>query len=127
GADDLTEAYGVFRDEARHLDPEYRPETVNTDGWPATQAAWRALFKGVTLILCFLHSFLKIRDRAVHLKEGFTSLRERVWEAYHAPDARSFSQRLRRLREWATDHVEKEVVREKVLSLCTKRGAFIRA
>ena len=40
GNDDLTDAYGVFRDEARRLDPEYRPETVNTDGWPATQAAW---------------------------------------------------------------------------------------
>jgi hypothetical protein len=127
GADDLTKAYGVFRDEARRLDPDYRPETVNTDGWSATQAAWRALFKGVTLILCFLHAFLKIRERAVHLKEGFDTLRERVWGAYHAPDARSFSQRLRRLREWATDHVDKEVVREKVLALCNKRRAFARA
>jgi hypothetical protein len=127
GADDLTAAYGVFRDEARCLDPEYRPETVNTDGWPATQAAWRAVFKGVTLILCFLHAFLKIRERAVHLKETFDGLRERVWEAYHAPNARSFSQRLRRLREWAKDHVGKEVVREKVLALCAKRPAFVRA
>jgi hypothetical protein len=127
GNDDLTKAYGVFRDEARCLDPEYRPETVNTDGWPATQAAWRALFKGVALILCFLHAFLKIRDRAKNLGEKFTDLRERVWEAYHAPDARSFSQRLRRLREWATDHVDKEVVREKVLALCGKRRAFVRA
>ena len=127
GADDLTKAYGVFRDEARGLDPEYRPETVNTDGWPATQAAWRALFKGVALILCFLHAFLKIRERAVHLKETFAELSRRVWEAYRAPDARSFSQRLRRLREWATDHVDKEVVREKVLALCNKRRAFVRA
>jgi hypothetical protein len=127
GADDLTKAYGVFRDEAQGLDPEYRPETVNTDGWPATQAAWRALFKGVTLILCFLHAFLKIRDRAVHLKETFADLSRRVWEAYHAPEARSFSQRLRRLREWAEDHVGKEIVREKVLALCAKRRAFVRA
>jgi hypothetical protein len=127
GADDLTKAYGVFRDEARRLDPDYRPETVNTDGWPATQAAWRALFKGVTLILCFLHAFLKIRERAAHLKEGFDDLRERVWGAYQAPDARSFSQRLRRLREWAEGHVEKEVVREKVLALSDKRPAFVRA
>jgi hypothetical protein len=126
-ADGLTRAYGVFRDEARCLDPEYRPETVNTDGWPATRAAWRALFTGVTLILCFLHAFLKIRDRAVHLKETFDRLRERVWEAYRAPDARAFSQRLRRLREWATDHVDQEVVREKVLALCNKRCAFVRA
>jgi hypothetical protein len=126
-ADELTRAYGVFRDEARGLDPEYRPETVNTDGWPATQVAWRTLFQGVTLILCFLHAFLKIRDRAVHLKETFADLSRRVWEAYHAPEARSFSQRLRRLREWATDHVDTEVVREKVLALCAKRPAFVRA
>jgi hypothetical protein len=125
GNDDLEAAYGVFRDEARRLDPDYRPETVNTDGWPATQAAWRALFKGVTIILCFLHAFLKIRDRAKHLGPTFDALRDRVWDAYHAPDARSFSQRLRRLREWATAHVEKEVVREKVLALCGKREASL--
>ena len=127
GTDDLTEAYGVFRDEARRLDPQYRPETVNTDGWPATQAAWRALFKGVTVILCFLHAFLKVRERAVHLKETFALLRERIWEAYHAPDARTFSQRLRRLRQWANAHVDKAVVREKVLALCDKRAAFVKA
>jgi hypothetical protein len=127
GTDDLTEAYGVFRDEARRLDPQYRPETVNTDGWPATQAAWRALFKGVTVILCFLHAFLKVRERAVHLKETFALLRERIWEAYHAPDARTFSQRLRRLRQWANAHLDKEVVREKVLALCDKRAAFVKA
>jgi hypothetical protein len=127
GTDDLTEAYGVFRDEARRLDPQYRPETVNTDGWPATQAAWRALFKGVTVILCFLHASLKVRERAVPLKETFALLRERIWEAYHAPDARTFSQRLRRLRQWAKAHVEKEVVREKVLALCDKRAAFVTA
>jgi hypothetical protein len=124
GNDDLTDAYGVFRDEARRLDPEYRPETVNTDGWPATQAAWRALFQGVTLVLCFLHSFLKIRDRAVHLKEMFFDLSRRVWEAYHAPDRRTFAQRLRRLRGWAEAHVDKPVVREKVLALCDRRAAF---
>jgi hypothetical protein len=125
GADDLTEAYGVFREEAHGLDPEYRPETVNTDGWPATQAAWRVLFQGVTLILCFLHAFLKIRERAVHMKETFSELSRRVWEAYQAPDVRTFSQRLRRLREWSEAHVDKPVVREKVLALCGKRAAFV--
>jgi hypothetical protein len=127
GNDDLTAAYAVFRDEARRLDPQYRPETVNTDGWQATQAAWRALFRGVTIVLCFLHAFLKVRERAVHLKETFAELSHRVWEVYHAPEVRSFSQRLRRLREWATVHVAKEVVREKVLSLCDKRAAFTEA
>jgi hypothetical protein len=43
----LTEAYGHFKQEAQHLQPGYQPETVNTDGWSATQNAWRALFPAV--------------------------------------------------------------------------------
>ncbi len=115
----------MFRDAARDLDPAYRPRTVNTDGWAATQAAWPAFFQGVTIILGFLHAFLKIRERAQPLKETFDALRERVWEAYHAPDARTVSQRLRRRREWAVKHLDKPIVREKVRSLCEKRGAFV--
>ena len=78
----------------------------------------------MTLILCFLHSFLKVRDRAVHMKETFFDLSRRIWEAYHAPDCRTFSQRLRRLRDWAEAHVDKPVVREKVRALCARRAAF---
>jgi hypothetical protein len=127
GNDDLTDAYGVSRDEARRLDPKSRPATVNTDGWPATQAAWRSPFKGAVLILCFWHAFPKVRDRAVHLKEIFTELSRRIWEAYHAPNARSFSRRLRRLRRWAEAHVDKEMVREKALALCDERAGFLKA
>jgi hypothetical protein len=123
--DGLTRAYGVFRDEVRDLDPEYRPRTVDTDGWTATQAAWQALFQRVTIIVCFLPAFLKIRERAKHLKETFDALRERVWGAYQAPDARTFSQRLRRLREWAPKCLDKLIVRAKVLALCEKREAFV--
>jgi hypothetical protein len=117
----------VFREEARDLDPEYRPQTVNTDGWTATQAAWRTFFGGVTVILCFFHAFLKIRERAKHLREIVDVLRKRAWGAYDAPDARTFSQRLRRLREWASKDLDKPIVREKVLSLCDKRDAFVKA
>jgi hypothetical protein len=127
GTDDLTEAYGVFRDEARRLGPKDRPRTVDADGWPATQAAWRASFKGAVPIPCFLQAFLKIRDRAVHLKGTFTELSRRVGEAYHAPDARSSSQRPRRLRLWAGAPVEEEIVREKVSASCAKRAAFLKA
>ena len=61
---DVENAYGVFASEAQAVDVYYAPETVNTDGWPATQQAWKALFNQITVILCFLHAFLKIRDRA---------------------------------------------------------------
>ena len=60
GTEDLQAAYGVFAQEARELNPDYQPQTVNTDGWEATQKAWKNLFSGVTLILCFLHTILSI-------------------------------------------------------------------
>ena len=41
GTDELKEAYGVFKEEARDIEPEYTPKTVNTDGWHGTQAAWK--------------------------------------------------------------------------------------
>ena len=120
GTDDLKAAYGVFKAEARDIAPEYAPKTVNTDGWTWTQAAWKALFPQVVMLLCFLHAWLKIRDRAKHLKELFAEVSRRVWEAYHAPDRRSFGQRLRRLRQWAGQHLT-GIVLEKVLDLCGKR------
>ena len=101
GTDELKAAYAVFKDEAHDIAPKYAPKTVNTDGWKGTQAAWKALFKTVVILRCFLHGWLKIRDRAKHLKDLFAEVSRRVWEAYHAPDRRSFGQRLRRLREWA--------------------------
>ena len=57
------EAYGVFAAEARDVDPEYAPQTVNTHGWASTQNAFQTLFPRITVVLCFLHGFLKIRDR----------------------------------------------------------------
>jgi len=78
-ADDahLQEAYGVFAAEARDVDPEYAPETVNTDGWAATRNAFLAWFPQITVVLCFLHGFLKIRDRCRKAHE----LHRRVWDA----------------------------------------------
>src|SRR5262249_34583678 len=61
--DHLHAAYGAFAAEARDVDPAYAPATVNADGWAPTQKAFRALFPGITVVLCFLHGFLKVRDR----------------------------------------------------------------
>ena len=30
---DLVKGYGVFREEALNLNPDYQPETVTLDGW----------------------------------------------------------------------------------------------
>jgi hypothetical protein len=123
GTDDLKAAYAVFKDEARDIAPDYAPKTVSTDGWKGTRAAWKALFRRVVILQCFLHAWLKIRDRGKHLKEQFTDVSRRVWEAYHAPDRRCFGQRLRWLRQWATEHLT-GVVLEKVLDLCEKRDRW---
>lgn len=126
GTDDLKAAYGVFRAEARERSPKFAPRTVNTDGWKGTQAAWKALFPRVVVLLCFLHAWLKIRDRAKHLGWSFAELSRRVWDAYHAPERRSFAQRLRRLRQWAEQQFS-GVVWEQVLDLCQKRPRWSRA
>ncbi len=43
---DLVKGYGRFRDEALALNPNYQPETGNTDGWEPTQTALKALSPG---------------------------------------------------------------------------------
>jgi hypothetical protein len=123
GTDDLKDAYSVFKAEARDVAPEYAPETVNTDGWKGTKAAWKALFKGIVVLQCFLHAWLKVRGRGKHLKDQFAEVSRRVWDAYHAPDRRCFGQRLRSLRRWAKRHLG-GVVLEKVLDLCEKRDRW---
>jgi hypothetical protein len=120
GADEegLTKAYRAFKQEALNVAPNYQPKTVNADGWAATRAAWQALFGLVVVLRCYLHGWLNIRDRGKHLKEVFWSLSEKVWHAFHATERRSFSQRLRRLGEWAKEHVKAAYVLEQVQKLC---------
>lgn len=126
GVEDLTAAYGVFRSEAQDVSPGYAPRSVNTDGWQSTQKAWQALFPLVSVIQCFLHAWLKIRARAKHLGDQFSDLSRRVWWAYHAPSRRSFSQRLRSLRGWASAQLS-GVVQQTTLDVCAKREVWARA
>jgi hypothetical protein len=127
GADDLTAAYGVFKDEAQNVQATYQPATVNTDGWAATRQAWPALFPLVVLLRCFLHGWLNIRARAKNLGDVFRAVGERVWRAYRAPQRRSFAQRLRRLREWVSRHVQAAWVVEQVRKRCGRAQEYGRA
>ncbi len=123
---DLTDAYGVFASEARDVAPTSEPESVNTDGWQATQGAWKALFGNITVILCFLHAFLKVRDRATKALAGaFQEVGEKIWQAYEAPTKRAFAQRLRRLKEWAQTTLPESAMKDHTLDLCDKRAQFI--
>lgn len=126
-ADGLEEAYGYFKTEAQNVSPDYVPKTVNTDGWTATQLAWQALFPLIVVILCFLHSFIKIRDRCRRMKDHYQDLNTRVWEAYHAADKKTFSQKLAELKVWAVQHLPAGSGLEAVLKLCHKAPEFIKA
>ena len=117
--DDLKKAYGVFKEEALVVDPNYAPKTVNTDGWSGTIGAWTALFPMIVLIRCFLHAWLRIRERAKNLKEQFFEIGKRVWEVYYSETRKMMSQRIRRLRDWAVKNLQ-GVILEKVLDLCEK-------
>jgi hypothetical protein len=70
-AESLTQAYGEFQQEARALNPDYAPQSVNTDGWEAPQLAWQNLFPGITLMLCFLHTVLRGCLRIEKLSQTF--------------------------------------------------------
>ncbi|MCP5494852.1 MAG: hypothetical protein H7A23_09875 [Leptospiraceae bacterium] len=95
---DLTEGYSIFKEEAQNLKPDYEPTTFNTDGWGGTKKALKSLFPDTTLIQCFLHSFIKIRDRCKSAKDVLSIIREKVWDLYHAETTAQFSQRLRHLK-----------------------------
>lgn len=94
----LRTAYGEFKTEAATVFPTYQARSVCTDGFQATRDAWRQLFPHLTLILCFLHSILKLTERCRGPLR--TQVLERAWFVYHAVTKAQFAQRLRRLGEW---------------------------
>jgi hypothetical protein len=126
GTEALTKSYAHFKEEAQNLKPGYQPDTMNTDGWEHTQKALKELFPDATLILCFLHAYLKIRDCCKRHKDLLRSISEKVWNIYHAQNVSQFSQRIRRFRQWAGS-IPIDTVKTKVLGLCDKAPEFKKA
>jgi hypothetical protein len=122
----LTEAYGYFKQEAQSLAPAYAPQTVNTDGWLATQNTWQALFVTITLIECFLHAFLKIRDRSKRLKSLFPQIKAYVWNIYHATDVTDFRQQMTEFQTWAHQALSGPAL-QAIESLVAKTDRFVLA
>src|SRR5215475_3031399 len=94
----LEQGYGEFAKEAKALAPAYQARAVCTDGWEATRQAWRGLFPKMKVVLCLLHSILKMK------KYGAGQLRHRVLDraghVYQAATKRQLAQRLRRVAAW---------------------------
>ena len=122
----LEAGYAIFKEETCDLDPDYKPKTVNTDGWPATQLAWRSLFAHIFIIECFLHAFIKVRDRATKaMQEIYHQAADRLWEAYRAENKRSMGQRIRRLHEWTQEHVPECAMKENLIKLWQKKKRWL--
>jgi len=71
--------------------------------------------RGAALLL---HGWLSIRD-GCQKHPLFHTLSEKVWHAFHALDRRTFSQRLRRLREWVERTLSGEIL-ARTLRLCDR-------
>lgn len=129
GADEhsLSTGYEAFKEEACLLKGDYAPNSVNTDGWMATQNAWKKLFPTIQVIECFLHAFLKIRDRATKkLDEFFQIAADKIWNAYRAESKRELGQQIRRLREWTNEKVTDCPMKKNILKFCSKKSRWMK-
>jgi len=122
----LSQAYQVFKEESEDLDADYQPDTVNTDGWWATQNAWQNLYPTIKVIECFLHAFLKVRDRATKiLQVYFEQAADKIWDCYRAESKASLAQQIRRLKEWTTTNLPASPMKQNILKLCKKKDKWI--
>ncbi|MCU0444920.1 MAG: hypothetical protein MUE85_08365 [Microscillaceae bacterium] len=119
----LKQGYQVFKTEVQHLVPDYQPNSVNTDGWAATRKTWRSLFVNTTLILCFLHAYIKIRSiskKEPHRNELFNQ----VWQAYQADSKEVFVQKITQIDEWAKDKIESKTVLSQIEKMKNNADLF---
>ena len=129
GADEksLLSGYEDFKNEACLIEEGYIPNSINTDGWMATQNAWKKMFPTIQVIECFLHAFLKVRDRATKkMEEFFQTAADKIWDAYRAESKRQLAQQIRRLREWASTKLEDSPMKQNILKLCSKKARWMK-
>jgi hypothetical protein len=124
GEKDLIQAYGQFKSEALNVDPDYQPDSATTDGWSATINTWLALFPSITMMLCFLHSFIKLRSCGKRLGDTYFELCTKVWEVYHSASADEFHPKMAKLAIWALEHLPDGPTLDAVIKLCLKYESF---
>lgn len=125
GEQSLIKAYGHYKEETQCMNSEYAPETVNTDGWLPTQNVWKSIFPFVIVISCFLHVFIKIRDRSKKkFKDIYQQIATKLWDCYYAQSKSSFSQRIRRLCEWAKKTSAPSFILEKIEKVQNNLASF---
>lgn len=126
-AENLGPAYAVFKKEAQNVDPNYKPKSVNLDGWGATVKVWKLLFPVMLIIRCFLHGWIGIRKTGKHMGKAFQDLSGRVWNAFRAANPRQLGQRMRRMREWAEKNLSSKVVLDQVKKMVDRKKEYSEA
>lgn len=122
----LRKAYTVFKEEVQEYIADYQPTTVNTDGWWATQNTFAFLFPKAKIIECFLHAFIKVRDRATKkVAFYYDKVADKIWDIYHTENKRQMSQQIRRLREWTSKNIPACAMKNNVLKLCKKKVKWL--
>ena len=121
---DFKDAYSYFKQEAQNVFPDYKPISVNTDGYPATRWSWKQLFSSIYLVLCFLHSFLKVKDCSKSIKNVFSEIRQRIWQAYHSEDEESFRNEIQELQQWAQQNIPSGKALNAIIRLCKRVDEF---
>jgi hypothetical protein len=119
----LRQAYGVFKEQALALSPDYEPLSINLDGWTATKKAMQKLYGKAVLVLCFLHSVIKIRQVAQKEPQKKV-LFEKVWLVYKATDASAFDNAVLDLVQWTSENVVKDSVKERVFKIGKRKEEF---
>lgn len=109
----LQNSYGVFKEEILNVSEIYQPNSVNTDGWPATRKAWKSLFESITLILCFLHTYIKIRNIA-QAEAHKNLLFQQVWGAFKAETKELFIEKITELEQWAAQNINSLTVLKQI-------------
>ena len=100
---------------------DWAGQTVNTDGWASTQNAFQTLFPLITVVLCFLHGFLKIRDRCRKACE----LHRRVWDVYRAATAEEFRRLMNEFQQWCATQTWTASVHEMLTKLWNKTEFYV--
>jgi hypothetical protein len=120
----LTEGYREFKEDIELIYPDYKPITVNTDGWEATRDAWLTLFPNIVLILCFLHDVLKVNKGCPTRHNSRKILSAKLWKAYKSKSAVKFLTGLRKTLIWAKKRIRKKKTLTRLRKLCRRASQF---
>ena len=75
----------------------------------------------ITVVLCFLHGFLKIRHRGRKAHDRHW----RVWDVYRAATAEEFRRRMNALQPWCATQTWTAAVQEMLIKLWNKTEYFL--